>query len=128
MDRSLPPLITRLRRRLFAVAWFGVVAILFKVGVAMACLSDGSQMDAGAKPNATATVSVAVADSGDDAVGAACWHANSGGCHCGCLHGSALSTPVVALPSLVFSGVALPMTAASPPLSPRESVLRPPIV
>lgn len=128
MDRSPPPLITRLRRRLFAVAWFGVVAILFKVGMAMACLGDGSQMDAGAKPSAAATISVAAADTGDDAVGAACWHANSGGCHCGCLHGSALSTPVVALPSLVFSGLALPMTAPSPPLSPREPVLRPPIV
>ncbi|MBN8888502.1 MAG: hypothetical protein J0I77_22505 [Rudaea sp.] len=130
MDRALPPLITRLRRRLLAAAWFGVFAILFKISMAMACFGDGVQRDAGAASTVTTTTaaaSVAIADSSSDGVETPCWHAGAGGCHCGCLHGSALPVALVVL-SPPFSGFALPPVTPTPLLTPRESTLRPPIV
>jgi hypothetical protein len=127
MDRSVPPLITRLRRRLLTVAWIGVAAILFKIGLATACFGDGAQADANAAPAAAAMVKAIAADVADDGSATACWHAGNSSCHCSCTHGSALPVAAVALPSLQPDGAALPLQASSPPVAPREPALRPPI-
>ena len=126
MDRS-SPLITRLRRRLLTVAWIGVAAILFKIGLATLCFGDGLEANADAAPAAAAMVKAVAADTSDDGLDKGCLHAGSGSCHCSCLHGSALPVSAVALLSLQPGGVAAPFPATSPRLTPREPALRPPI-
>jgi hypothetical protein len=86
------PLIARLRRRLVTTVWLLAFVVLAKGLMVSLCMTDGL----GGPDPATATL---VATSSDvaahtDENAASCWHAGSGGCHCTCLHASAL--PVIA--------------------------------
>lgn len=126
MDCSSPPLIARLRRRLSAVAWFGVVAILFKIGLATACFGDGPQGDANPVSGAATVIKAIAADTSED-TDAACWHAGTSACHCDCAHGSALLVASVALSSVPPDSLALSFPTSTPLLTPREPALRPPI-
>ncbi len=116
-----PPLITRLRQRVQAVAWLGVLAMLFKFALATACAGDGL-----ASQSIDGSVVSAAALAGD-ALDAECWHAGATGCHCHCLHASALplSPPVVVAcpPCTEAPAMRLPHLL----LTPREPALRPPI-
>ena len=127
MLSTTPPLLTRLRRRLAAMTWLLAVLVLAKASFATVCLTDGIS------PAPTAvTVS---ADAGDfrpgsslDDDGGLCWHAGPSGCHCSCVHVSALvpggwfltATPPLAMP---FAPVLPAIAVAS-----RDDNLRPPIV
>ena len=124
----LPPLITRMRRRFMATAWLGVFAILFKIGVATVCMNDAVRADTGAAPVSSMALDVSASSiASDDGLATTCWHASAGGCHCGCLHGSALPIAVTAVPSLALFDAAPSFASPSPQLTPREPALRPPI-
>ena len=128
MNRSLPPLITRMRRRFMAAAWLGVFAILFKIGIATICMSDAVTTDARAAPVSLMAIDAFAGDAAsEDGAATTCLHASAGGCHCGCLHGSALPIAVTAVPSLASFSAAPPFASPSPQLTPREPALRPPI-
>lgn len=123
---STKPLITRIRDRFKTIVWLLAFVVLAKSAVASLCAFDGSATALAGAAETAASVDVAAGhDAGDD--DAACWHAGSGGCHCTCVHASAL-------PAVASNWLAAPVTGTRIPLSPAAShdtpllpAVRPPI-
>jgi hypothetical protein len=96
------PLIARLRHRLVTTVWLLAFVVLTKGLLTSLCMTDGL---GGPDPTTATLVATSsdVAAHADD--GASCWHAGSGGCHCTCLHASAL-------PMIASAWAAAPMSDA----------------
>lgn len=121
--RSPTPLIARLRHRLAAMVWLLAFVVLAKGALGALCLVDGA---APANDGTQIVVAEATAAHADDD-GAPCWHAGNGGCHCTCVHASAI--PVVALDWLALpaSSARIPLPPATAHPIPIAPALRPPI-
>ena len=124
---SPTPLISRLRGRLATIVWLLAFVVLAKGTLAALCVVDGAAAAGDSVQVVQASAAEAVAAHDDDGDGATCWHAGSGGCHCTCVHASAI--PVVAL-----AWQALPASSARIPQPPAAShpiliapAFRPPI-
>ncbi len=126
MIPSAPPLIARLRRRMAAMTWLLAVLVLAKASFATMCLTDGMSPAPTAVAVSADVTDVRAVSSLDDE-GGLCWHAGPSGCHCSCVHVSAV------VPGDWF------LTAIPPPAMPfapvlpaivgdlRDDHLRPPI-
>ena len=125
---SPTPLISRLRGRLTTLVWLLAFVVLAKGTLAALCIVDGAAAASdGVQVAAVAAGADAIPAHDDDGDGAACWHAGSGGCHCTCVHASAI--PVAALDWLAAPAssarIALPSAATHPILT--APAFRPPI-
>ena len=126
MHRTVPPLLTRLRR--YRGLWLlAFAAMLIKLLSSSVCLGD-APATAFAAAQATTTLSVAVDLTGvDAAVDDPCLLDEAGSCHCACAHALSLTSQTIA------SIGPLPVQAESVRLSPgltpatTGSLLRPPI-
>jgi hypothetical protein len=120
---SPTPLITRLRARLVTIVWLLAFVVLAKGTLAALCLVDASASESAQ----TIVATDATSEHADDEDGATCWHAGSGGCHCTCVHASAI--PVTALGWIgapaASARIPLPLAASHPVLT--APALRPPI-
>jgi hypothetical protein len=122
---SPTPLVARLRHRLVTMVWLLAFVVLAKGTLGALCIVDGAT-----PPSDGAQVMVAADATSahlDDEDGATCWHAGSGGCHCTCVHASAI--PVTALDWIAARAasarIPLPAVASHPVLT--APALRPPI-
>jgi hypothetical protein len=122
---SPTPLISRLRGRLATMVWLLAFVVLAKGTLSALCVVDGA---ASASESAQTIVATdATSAHADDEDGATCWHAGSGGCHCTCVHASAI--PATALDWIAARAasarIPLPAVASHPVLT--APGLRPPI-
>jgi len=122
---SPTPLISRLRGRLTTLVWLLAFVVLAKGTLAALCVVDGAATDREVVQMTAAADSSATHEDGSD--GGACWHAGSGGCHCTCVHGSAI-------PAVALDWLAAPASSALIPEPPAAShptliapAFRPPI-
>jgi hypothetical protein len=124
MSVAARPLISRLRPRLFALVWLLALAIVGKSVFASACLADGliAPAESGV---ASVQVSPDAAAHEDDA--AACWHSGAGGCHCSCVHASAVPLVAAAWTGAPLGKTLLPAPADSSRQRLILPSLRPPI-
>ncbi|MEO8671144.1 MAG: hypothetical protein ABI411_07495 [Tahibacter sp.] len=126
----MPALMTRLRRRLVAVTWVFALLVLSKAVFATVCLTDGLA-DASAAAITISAVEASSAGHPLPPVGPDesdnCWHAGLGGCHCACVHVTALPTVEWALLPLQALTLSFPRRFAALPVSRRDDPLRPPI-
>ncbi|MBN8739059.1 MAG: hypothetical protein J0H86_06085 [Xanthomonadaceae bacterium] len=124
---STPPLLTRLRRRMAAMTWLLALLVLAKASFATVCLTDGM--------SSAPTGMTVFADANDvrpdpslDGDGGLCWHGGAQGCHCSCVHGSAIAPghwflAAAPAPAMMIASVSPPIMIAL-----RDDNLRPPIV
>lgn len=112
-----------MRRRPVTLTWLLALVVLGKSVLASLCFADGLARDALAAPAAAVEIPMSAAHDDD----ASCWHAGAGGCHCTCVHASAL--PAAAAVPIAMPGQALDQPSGAPPLRPFvvSAELRPPI-
>jgi hypothetical protein len=121
------PLIARLRARLATTVWLLAFAVLAKGTLAALCLADGAASAGDRAQVVQVTAAADLSSAHDDGDGAPCWHAGSGGCHCTCVHASAI--PVAALDWLAppASSARVPRTPAASHATLTPPAFRPPI-
>jgi hypothetical protein len=119
------PLIARVRHRLVTTVWLLAFVVLAKGLMVSLCMTDGLGGPDPATETLVATSSDIAVHADDDAT--SCWHAGSGGCHCTCLHASALPviTSAWAAASMSDARLAAPVPRPHHILLPPS--LRPPI-
>jgi hypothetical protein len=122
----VPPLITRLRRRIAATAWLFAFVVLAKATLATACMGDGTAESTVTTAGVVDAVAAhpALASDSDDT----CFHAGSTGCHCACAHGAALAVDASTVIAPLLASIPLPSISSHALLAPRSTTLRPPIV
>jgi hypothetical protein len=125
MARVAPPLTARLRHRLRAVAWLFALVIITKGLLASLCVTDGLTQFASTDTAAIATAEASPVHLDEDAV--PCWHAGAEGCHCSCVHASALATTASVLLAGPLAIVRPAPSTAPPPQLLLPPMLRPPI-
>lgn len=91
---SRTPLLSRLRHRSLGAGWLFALLIVLKVAVATVCLATDAV--AAPAPFAAQTAQIdqiqtAAFETDSASTGAVCWHADTGDCHCSCLHAVPLS-------------------------------------
>lgn len=125
--RSLT-LLSCLRHRLTVVTWLFVVLMLAKAGFAATCFADGltSLPSATVPASSAAPLDLATSGSLDDDSGN-CWHADSNGCHCACVHSTALASMAWTLIAIPFVALRFFPSASTPLVAFYDDHLRPPI-
>lgn len=126
MILNAPPLLTRLRRRLVAMTWLFALLVLAKASFATVCLTDGLSSAPAAITVAADANDAPVAPLLDDEKGL-CWHGGTQGCHCSCVHGTAIVPGNWLL--MATPAPAMPIISATPAIviALRDDHLRPPI-
>lgn len=125
MAGVVPPLTTRLRYRFQAVVWLLALVVITKGMLASLCITDGLTQSSPMIATASAIADASPIDVDEDAV--PCWHAGAGGCHCSCVHASALPMTASVLPAGPLARMRLTTLAAPPPHVLLPPTLRPPI-
>lgn len=124
------PVLSHLRRRSFGAVWLCTLLILLKLVVVTGCLATDTQSAVAASGGQiTLIVETAApfADTDQGSFAADCWHAETGDCHCSCMHAVPLASHADV--RVAMMSAASNLAAALPALNtlPSQNELRPPI-
>lgn len=126
MAHQAPSLITRLRRRTVAMRWLLALLVLAKLTFATSCLAEALSAPP-AVMAAAMDIDDALASEPLDDNGLLCWHAGVVGCHCCCVHVSAVAPLDWYVVPTASPSIAVPFIAKAIPPARRDDELRPPI-
>jgi hypothetical protein len=126
MSAQAPSLITRIRRRTIAMRWLLAILVLAKLTFATSCLAETLSTPPAVLVAALDIDDVAASRPVDED-GALCWHAGLVGCHCCCVHVSAVAPLDWYIVATASPSIAVPFVGSAIRVALRDDHLRPPI-